>query len=157
AKHRLCRRRAPFRRTLLIDVWEVVSAALLGRRSDDEEDDVIVAVVPKLAHGGRLKDADASSWQVEPLRRIADVDRGVPLEHNDQLFLDVLGVALAARPGWIPPELCGRLAQRVVYAHQRAPAAVAAVHELELAGQEDRVGQRSSGAIVRPRFLRLCQ
>jgi hypothetical protein len=39
-----------------------------------------------------------------PLRRVAEIDRRVPVKHDEQLLLDVLGVALAAGAGRIPPE-----------------------------------------------------
>jgi hypothetical protein len=52
-----------------------------------------------------LDDADAAAGKVDSLGRIADVDRGVPVQHDEDLFLDVLGMALAARSGRVAPEL----------------------------------------------------
>jgi len=72
--------------------------------------------------------------------RVAKIDGGIAFQHDKQLFLDVLGVALPASAGRIPPEAGSRIRQGVRDRGKRTSAAVSAVDELELSGVKDRVG-----------------
>jgi hypothetical protein len=118
---------------------EVVGGAFLGRRADDEEEHVLVAVVSELQRRAGLHGTDGAAGQLVPLRRIAEVDRRVSLEHDEDLFLKALGVALAPGPGRIAPELCTCVRKAIRDRRERPANAVAAVDELELSGMEDRV------------------
>jgi len=120
-------------------VRKVVGAALLGRCPDDEEQDVFVAVVSELERSPRLDDTDRASGKLHALRRVAKIDGGIAFQHDKQLFLDVLGVALPASAGRIPPEAGSRIRQGVRDRGKRTSAAVSAVDELELSGVKDRV------------------
>jgi hypothetical protein len=70
-------------------------------------------------------------------RRIAEIDRRVPLKHDEELLLDMLRMTLASRAGRVAPEAGPRVGQPVRDRRERPAAAVAAVDELEFSGMED--------------------
>ena len=72
-------------------------------------------------------------------RRIAEIDRSVSFEHDEQLFLHVLGMSPALGSRRIAPEPRTCVREAIRDRRERPAAAVAAVDELELCGIDDRV------------------
>jgi len=90
-------------------------------------------------------------------RRLAEVDRQRPLEHDEDLLLDRIAVPLAAHPGRVAPQVRARLRQRVRQPRDRARVVVSTWHPLELVLAQDRVphgrsmrayDRRMTGSIV---------
>jgi hypothetical protein len=72
-------------------------------------------------------------------RRIAEINRCVSFEHDENLFLQVLGVPLAPGPRRVAPELRTCVRKAIRDRRERPAAAVSALDELELSGMDDRV------------------
>jgi hypothetical protein len=84
-----------------------------GRGAVDEEDELLVTLVPELEGRARLHDDESAPLDHMALGRVTEVDGQRPVEHDEDLFLRAVGVALAARARRIAPDVGPRLAQRV--------------------------------------------
>ena len=74
-----------------------------------------------------------------PLRRVAEIDRERPVEHDEDLLLPVVLVPLAARPGRIAPDVRPRLRERIVRASPTVRGSPSSpLHPFELGLTEDR-------------------
>ena len=122
----------------LRNVVEEVSALAHRRRAVDEQHERVVAGVAELQDRAGLDDEDAAPLELVALRRLAEIDRERPVEHDEDLLLRLVRMPLAARSRRIAPDVRARLRHRVGETGDGSPAAVVARHPVELGRAEDR-------------------
>src|SRR5206468_10230465 len=71
--------------------------------------DLFVAVVRRLQHGARLDVHDASFWNVDTLRGVAEIHRQRPGQHDERLLLDRVPMTPALRAGRVAPHAPARV------------------------------------------------
>ena len=85
-----------------------------------------------------LDDEHAAALELVALGRLAEIDRERPVEHDEDLLLRLVGVALPARARRIAPDVRARLRHRVRETGGGPSAAVVARHPVEFGRVEDR-------------------
>src|SRR5256885_7846666 len=85
-------------------VVEEVGAFPLLWCAVDVEDELFVALVPHLQGRARLNRDDAERTDVDPIGRVGEQHRQRAGDDHEDLFLRLVGVALAARPRRVAPD-----------------------------------------------------
>ena len=108
----------PPRRATITDAESSSSACSdSGGSAVDVHDQIVCGVIDRLQHRARLDVDEAADWYIHSLRRVAEVHRQRPGEHDERLLLEGVSVAPALRAGLVPPDIgagvgeAGRVAQ----------------------------------------------
>src|SRR5207244_3977382 len=126
-----------------VDAREELSLAGHRRSAVDEEDELLVARVPELEDRPGLGDEDAAARDLVALGGVAEVDRERPVEHDEDLLLGQVLVALAPCARRVAPEVRAGLCQRVGEAGDRTRVVLGPSLPLDLGLAEDRESHRS--------------
>jgi hypothetical protein len=115
------------------------------RGADDQHGDLLGALVAELEGGLGFDCGDRAARELDPLGRVAEHQRGGAFENDEDLVLNVLKVARAARAGRQAPDIGAHVLQRLRDGHDSATL-VAALRraKLDLVRAKDRVSHGRS-------------